>query len=107
MSYICLNNSLVLERRNYDRSGLVFSLYEDKGRSNFERVFEIFKELITHTSGDLDEALDWLKELDKEYKIFNAEYSYDDFSHYYCDYCQTVVLIYVTAFCVKLVGHST
>ena len=70
---------MVLERRNYDRSGLVFSLYEDKGRSNFERVFEIFKELITHTSGDLDEALDWLKELDKEYKIFNAEYSYDDF----------------------------
>lgn len=70
---------MVLERRNYDRSGLVFSLYEDKGRSNFERVFEIFKELITHTSGDLDEALDWLKELDKEYQIFNAEYSYDDF----------------------------
>lgn len=68
-----------MERRNYDRSGLVFSLYEDKGRSDFERVFDIFKELITHTSGDLEEALNWLKELDKEYKIFNEEYSYDDF----------------------------
>jgi hypothetical protein len=31
--------------------------------------FGIFKELITHTSGDFDEAIDWLGELDKEYKL--------------------------------------
>ncbi len=68
-----------MDRRHYDRSGIVFSLFEAKENSNFDRVFEIFKELITHTSGDLDEALDWLKELDKEYKIFNAEYSFEDF----------------------------
>ena len=68
-----------MDRRHYDRSGLVFSLYEAEESSDFNRVFEIFKELITHTSGDLDEALDWLTELDKEYKIFNAEYSYEDF----------------------------
>jgi hypothetical protein len=32
-------------------------------------TFGIFKELITHTSGDFDEAIDWLRELDKEYKL--------------------------------------
>jgi uncharacterized protein with von Willebrand factor type A (vWA) domain len=42
-------------------------------------VFEIFKELITHTSGDLDEAFDWLDSLDKEYNIFSAEYTIHDF----------------------------
>ena len=47
--------------------------------SPFDRVFDIFKELITHTSGDLDEAFDWLNELDKEYNIFNESYTLDDF----------------------------
>lgn len=68
-----------LERKNYDRSGLVFSLYEQKERSDFERVFEIFKELLAHTSGDVDEALNWLQSLDEEYNIFNEKYSSDDF----------------------------
>ena len=45
----------------------------------FDRLFDIFKELITHTSGDFDEAIDWLKQLDKEYNLTNIEYSLDDF----------------------------
>jgi uncharacterized protein with von Willebrand factor type A (vWA) domain len=59
--------------------GFVFTKYTDKNIPPFDRVFDIFKELITHTSGDLDEAFDWLNELDKEYTIFNADYSLDDF----------------------------
>jgi len=35
--------------------------------------------LITHTSGDFDEAIDWLKELDKAYEITTEEYTIDDF----------------------------
>ena len=42
-------------------------------------LFEIFKELITHTSGDFEEAIDWLRSLDKEYSLTNAEYTIDDF----------------------------
>ena len=42
-------------------------------------MLDIFKELITHTSGDFDEAIDWLKQLDKEYKLTNEDYTIDDF----------------------------
>ena len=62
-----------------DRIGFVFKPYEAPEQEPFERLFEIFKELITHTSGDVDEALDWMEELDKEYHLFTAEYSMDDF----------------------------
>ena len=51
------------------RKGFVFKSYEAPQQSLFDRLFEIFKELITHTSGDFDEAMDWLKELDKEYNL--------------------------------------
>ena len=42
-------------------------------------VFDIFKELITHTSGDFDEAIDWLRQLDVEYKLTDKNYTIDDF----------------------------
>ena len=35
--------------------GFVFKKYEEPNITPFEKLFEIFKELITHTSGDLDE----------------------------------------------------
>ena len=48
-------------------------------QSPFEKLFEIFKELITYTSGDFDEAIDWLRQLDKEYKLTTPDYTIDDF----------------------------
>jgi hypothetical protein len=36
-------------------------------------------ELITHTSGDFDEAINWLRELDIEYGLTTAAYTIDDF----------------------------
>ncbi len=59
--------------------GFVFSQFTEKDVDPFDRIFDIFKELITHTSGDLDEAFDWLKTLDKEYNIFNESYTFEDF----------------------------
>lgn len=47
--------------------------------SPFDRLFDIFKELITHTSGDFDEAISWLRELDKEYNLTTPEYTIEDF----------------------------
>lgn len=61
------------------KKGFVFRQYEAPNVSPFDKLFEIFTELITHTSGDLDEALDWLRELDKEYKLTDANYTIDDF----------------------------
>lgn len=61
------------------RKGFLFKQYEAPNLSPFDKLFEIFKELITHTSGDLDEAIDWLRELDKEYKLTNSNYTIDDF----------------------------
>ena len=61
------------------RKGFLFKQYEAPNLSPFDKLFEIFKELITHTSGDLDEAIDWLRELDKEYKLTDSTYTIDDF----------------------------
>jgi uncharacterized protein with von Willebrand factor type A (vWA) domain len=60
-------------------SGITFSKHIPKEKDNFDRVFEIFKELITHTSGDIEETFNWLESLDKEYNIFSEEYSLEDF----------------------------
>lgn len=61
------------------RKGFVFKPYQADEQSPFERLFGVFKELIIHTSGDFDEAIDWLKQLDKEYKFTTPEYSIEDF----------------------------
>lgn len=61
------------------RKGFRFSNYEAPEQTPFEKLFDIFKELITHTSGDVDEALDWLRELDKEYELTDSNYTIDDF----------------------------
>ncbi|WP_091867811.1 vWA domain-containing protein [Pricia antarctica] len=61
------------------RQGFRFSTYEAPNQTPFEKLFDIFQELITHTSGDFDEAIDWLRELDKEYELTNDEYTIDDF----------------------------
>ena len=60
-------------------TGFVFSEYIEPEKEPFDRFFEIFKEIITYTSGDVDEALDWLAHLDKEYKLSTPEYALDDF----------------------------
>jgi uncharacterized protein with von Willebrand factor type A (vWA) domain len=60
-------------------SGYVFTPYEAPEQSIFDKLFDIFSELITHTSGDVDEALDWLNILDKEYSLTTEDYTMDDF----------------------------
>ncbi|MGI9191837.1 MAG: vWA domain-containing protein [Chitinophagaceae bacterium] len=60
-------------------SGFVFNPYSEPDRTPFERLLEIFKELIVHTSGDVDETLDWMQQLDEEYQLFSNEYGMDDF----------------------------
>jgi Ca-activated chloride channel family protein len=65
--------------KNYNKKGFYFKQYEAPFQSPFDKLFGIFKELIMHTSGDFDEAIDWLRELDKEYKLTDEHYTIDDF----------------------------
>ncbi|UPZ15110.1 vWA domain-containing protein [Flavobacterium humidisoli] len=65
--------------KNEFKKGFYFKTYEAPFQSPFDKLFTIFKELITHTSGDFDEAINWLRELDKEYKLTDENYTIDDF----------------------------
>ncbi|MEI8052648.1 MAG: VWA domain-containing protein [Bacteroidota bacterium] len=58
-----------------------FSKYNpsDNSKSSFEKLFELFTQLLTYTSGDFNEAIQWLTELDKEYKLTDDEYGIGDF----------------------------
>lgn len=59
--------------------GFTFSKHIEKKVSDFDRVFGIFKEILTHTSGDIEEAFEWLNTLDTEYNIFNDQYTIENF----------------------------
>ncbi|MEY3844753.1 MAG: hypothetical protein RL293_1175 [Bacteroidota bacterium] len=61
------------------KSGYVFTPYETPNQTPFDKLFDVFSELITHTSGDVDEALDWLNILDKEYDLTSEDYTMEDF----------------------------
>jgi len=65
--------------KNENKKGFYFKAYEAPNQSPFDKLFAIFKELIVHTSGDFDEAIDWLRELDKEYELTDEHYTIDDF----------------------------
>jgi uncharacterized protein with von Willebrand factor type A (vWA) domain len=51
----------------------------NKEKSTFQQLFDLFKEMLVHTSGDVSEALSWLNEVDREYKITTKEYGMGDF----------------------------
>lgn len=51
----------------------------ESGKTKFEELLNLFMQLLTYTSGDASEALSWLNELDKQYKLTNNEYGIGDF----------------------------
>src|SRR3977135_3833088 len=58
-----------------------FSKYDpsQNNKTSFEKLLDIFMQLLTYTSGEVGEALSWLTELDKEYDLSNEEYGIGDF----------------------------
>lgn len=58
---------------------LFHKYYQPNEEDDFERLFNLFKELLLHTSGDVDEALAWMTELDKKYKLTHSGYTLSDF----------------------------
>lgn len=62
--------------------GYRFSQYTpppEKANSDFERLLKIFMQLALITSGNVAEALQWLTELDKQYKLTTDNYGIGDF----------------------------
>ncbi|MBL7950756.1 MAG: hypothetical protein JNM62_03450 [Flavobacteriales bacterium] len=48
-------------------------------RTPFERLLPLFLEMLTHTSGDVEEALDWMDQLDKEHHFYSDRYGRPQF----------------------------
>src|SRR5215212_10138401 len=51
----------------------------ENGKSKFDQLLDLFMQLLTYTSGDVGEALQWLNQLDREYELTNEEYGMGDF----------------------------
>jgi Ca-activated chloride channel homolog len=49
------------------------------GANRFEDLLKIFLQLLTVTSGDVTEALNWMIDLDKKYNLTNNKYGMGDF----------------------------
>jgi uncharacterized protein with von Willebrand factor type A (vWA) domain len=56
-----------------------FTPNTDPNKSTFENLFNIFKELLVLTSGDANESLSWLNNLDRKYDLTSDGYGMGDF----------------------------
>lgn len=61
--------------------GFHFSLFDPRegGKTRFEQLLDLFMQLLTYTSGDAAEALNWLTQLDQQYQLTDDEYGMGDF----------------------------
>lgn len=63
-------------------SGYRFSKFTpppDQAGSDFDKLLKVFMQLILITSGDVAEALQWLTEVDRQYKLTKGDYGIGDF----------------------------
>lgn len=60
--------------------GFQFSEFKpQKEESNFDNLLKLFLELLTYTGGDVEEAISWMNELDKEFNLTSDDYAMGDF----------------------------
>lgn len=61
--------------------GFIFTKFnpEENKQSPFQRLSNLFMELLHYTNGDAGEALNWLTQLDREHKLTSPEYGIGDF----------------------------
>ncbi|MGV3765245.1 MAG: vWA domain-containing protein [Chitinophagaceae bacterium] len=55
-----------------------FTPSED-GKTPFDKLMDLFMELLTYTNGDVSEALQWMTQLDQQYQLTNQDYGLGDF----------------------------
>lgn len=58
-----------------------FSKYHpgDQNKTTFEKLLDLFLQILTYTNGDFNEAMQWLNELDTTYHLTTGEYGIGDF----------------------------
>lgn len=59
-----------------------FSKYivpKSKIQSDFERLLSVFLQLVLITSGNVSEALQWMTDVDRQYKLTTPNYGMGDF----------------------------
>ncbi|GAB4341878.1 MAG: VWA domain-containing protein [Flammeovirgaceae bacterium] len=62
--------------------GYRFSEYippQEEGKNTFDSLLKVFMQLLTITSGNVSEALSWLTNLDKQYRLTSPQYGIGDF----------------------------
>lgn len=68
-----------MNQNNLTRKGLVFKELIKEDQTPFDRLFDIWKEVIVHVSGDVDESFEWMETIDAEYKLTTPDYTLEDF----------------------------
>ncbi|MGB0933042.1 MAG: vWA domain-containing protein [Lishizhenia sp.] len=68
-----------MNENKHTRKGLVFKEFIKEDQSPFDRLFDIWKEVIVHVSGDVDESFEWMETIDSEYKLTTPDYTLEDF----------------------------
>ncbi len=61
--------------------GLRFTQFipDNNEKTGFDKMSKLFFQLLNYTAGDVQEALQWLNELDKEYALTDNDYAMGDF----------------------------
>jgi uncharacterized protein with von Willebrand factor type A (vWA) domain len=61
--------------------GINFSRFvpSSMNESNFERLLNLFLELLTYTSGEVSEVLNWMNQLDEKHQLTDDQYGMGDF----------------------------
>lgn len=61
--------------------GFNFSKYDpnENSKTDFEKLLDLFMQLLIYTNGDFAEAMRWMNELDKEHKLTSDQYGMGDF----------------------------
>jgi len=51
----------------------------NEGQTPFEKLLDLFMQILLYTAGDVAETLSWLNELDRKYQLTNNDYGMGDF----------------------------
>ena len=72
---------MFIDKKLQTMTGIRFTKYIENltGNSSFDKLLKLFLELLTITSGNAAEALSWLSEIDKQYKVTDDSYGVGDF----------------------------
>lgn len=62
-------------------AGIRFSQFipKDDHQTPFEKLLELFLEIMVYTSGDIEETFDWMKQIDEKHHLTTPDYTLDDF----------------------------